>query len=694
MATTTGFVQRLTLLQDSNLTCAWVGPSPSSTEAVTVSMSAADTDEVVQYKRSLVEGLTEGLISRRVVEVSHPDDSAAAEQVWFPQPDAEPPVRVEGIEVTQGIQDLGQSIPLVAGKRTVIRVYLGHPGSPGITVRGGISVRRGPADVPFLIESENVAVLDPAEADNLPIKREDVDRSLNFVLPATDEGPLHIELVSVTDTNTNTGVAFSGDRRPVVWFHASAPLRLRVIGFRYTQDGVAHVPTPLDFALLQSWLERAFPIGQLILTQTVTDVTTEDVPFGCGDINSQLAALRVLDMDAGGDERTHYYGLVSDGGFFMRGCAAGIPQEPMPDTVASGPTGPGTWGWDLDGSYGDWYGAHELGHTLGRRHPGFCGESESDLDNYPFENGQLANGNDSFVGFDVGDPANGIAMRALPGTQWHDVMTYCARQWMSAYTYLGIRRRLDAEDALDPDGTSGPAPGARMMVAAPSGGRPDERFPHAVSPAPTVSQDGGDVSEAGAGDGPGVPVSVVATVNLTAASGEIRYVTPLERRRPMRGSGSDAVLQATGADGTVLGEFPVQVRLDSEILPGQDLHGLVDAVVEVDPAARTVELVVGSKVVDRYRVGGTAPQMRAVRAEATIEGLVVAGEASEAETATYAVQVSTDNGRSWQTVAVGRPTPSVEIDRSVYAPGQTVRVRVIATNGLDRSVALTDVFRT
>lgn len=694
MATTTGFVQRLTLLQDSTLSCAWIGPSPSSTEAVTVSMSATDTDEVVQHKRSLVDALAQGLISRRQVEVSHPDDSSAADQVWFPAPETDPPVRVEGIEVTQGIQDLGHSIPLVAGKRTVVRVYLGHPESPGITVRGEIAVRRGPADVPFLIPSDNVAVLDPAEAENLPIKREDVDRSLNFVLPATDEGPLHIELVSVTDTTTNAEVAFSGDRRPVVWFHASAPLRLRVIGFRYTQDGVAHVPTPLDFALLQSWLERAFPIGQLILTQTVTDVTADEVPFGCGDVNSQLAAIRALDMDAGGDERTHYYGIVSDGGFFMRGCAAGIPSDPKPDTVASGPTGPGTWGWDLDGSYGDWYGAHELGHTLGRRHPGFCGESESDLDNYPFENGQLANSNDSFVGFDVGDPANGIAMRALPGTQWHDVMTYCARQWLSAYTYLGIRRRLDAEDALDPDGTAGPVPGLRASAATPSGGRPDERFPHTATPAPRAPQDRRDVGEARTGTEPGVPVSVIATVNLTAVSGQIRYVTPLERRRPPKGSGSDAVVRATAADGTVLGEFPVEVRLDSEILPGQDLHGLVDAVVEIDPSARAVELIVGSQVVDRRRVGGTAPQMRAVRVEGSSEALVVAGEASEAEAATYAVQVSTDDGRTWQTVAVGRPTPSVEVDRSLYPPGQTVRVRVIATNGLERSVAQTDVFRT
>ena len=30
-------------------------------------------------------------------------------------------------------------------------------------------------------------------------------------------------------------------------------------------------------------------------------------------------------------------------------------------------------------------------------------------------------------------------MRALPGTAWHDVMTYCDNQWLSSFTYDGIR---------------------------------------------------------------------------------------------------------------------------------------------------------------------------------------------------------------------------------------------------------------
>ena len=546
-------------------------------------------------------------------------------------------------------------------------------------------MRTGPLDVPFLIPSENVVVLQPAEAGNLPVKREDVDRSLNFVLPATQEGPLSLEIASITDTVANADVTFSGDRRPGVWFHASAPLRLRVIGFRYAQGGVTHTPTPLDFALLQSWMARAYPAGTQFVTTTITDATAA-VEFSCGDINAQVAAMRTLDMDAGGDERTHYYGLVSDGGFFMRGCA-GVPAQPSPDAVGSGPTGPGTWGWDTDGSYGDWYGGHELGHTYGRRHPGFCGESQSDLDNYPFENGQLANGNDSFIGFDVGDPANGIAMRALPGTQWHDVMTYCSRQWLSAYTYLGIRRRLADEDALGPTGAPGAAPGPGAAPAFGSG-RADARFPQ-TAPRAREPEAGGAGQEAERL----VSLSVVGTANLTRRSGAIRYVNPLERPRGAKDVGHDAVLRVSDGAGKALGDYPVAVRLDSEIMPGEKIQGIIDAVIEVASTARLIELLIGEEVVDRHRIGGGAPRMRALRAEAVPHGMRVEGEAAEAEELTYTVQVSIDDGRTWQTVAVGLKTPSTDVDRSQFPPGQALKVRVIATNGLERSVVMTDAGR-
>jgi len=449
VAETTGFVQRLKWDAASAALIAYVGDDSANSEAFTIIEQAADSDETISAKRGMMRLLQHALLRGFQVVVTYPDSGAELSQVQTPVIDlTRNPVQLDAIEVTQAIQDLSQSIPLVVGKGTVVRVYLSNYSNASMTVSAELSLRRGPSDAPVAVASANTVILDPAQAGNLAAARSDAARSLNFVVPYTHtaEGPLRITIARITDVSTGNAVSIGRERRPVVRFIVSPPLRIRILGMRYQQGSppVAFVPSSLDFALLVSWLGRAYPVGQVISSQTVIDATASP-PFGCGDINAQVAAIRALDMSAGGDPRTHYYGIVSDGGFFMRGCAAGIPATADPSTVASGPTGPATWGWDFDGSYGDWYGGHELGHTFGRKHPGFCGETQDDLQNYPFANGQLADSADSFVGFDVGDPAQGLPMTALPGQSWHDVMTYCNYEWLSPYTYRGILNRLIAE---------------------------------------------------------------------------------------------------------------------------------------------------------------------------------------------------------------------------------------------------------
>jgi hypothetical protein len=79
-------------------------------------------------------------------------------------------------------------------------------------------------------------------------------------------------------------------------------------------------------------------------------------------LNSYLALGKLLRIIFTGEYgRYVYYGMVDDGGGFMRGKAAGIPG-----TIASDPTGSGRFAWDTDGSNGDSYGGHEIAHTCGR----------------------------------------------------------------------------------------------------------------------------------------------------------------------------------------------------------------------------------------------------------------------------------------------------------------------------------------
>jgi hypothetical protein len=450
MALTTGFVQQVTVLQGP-LACIWVGDSPTSAELLLIQVRTTDGDADITCKLTMLAVLVEAQVAGRQVSVGHADSSAEVTDVTLVAGDvAAQPLQLDAVEVTQAIQHLSQAVPLVAGKRTVVRLYLSQYASAPISVQGQIAVRQAPADPVVTVSSAATVTLDPAQAGDVAAKRDQATRSLNFVLPVTQtsEGPLLVTITSITDATTGAPLTLGGEVRPTVWFHFSPPLRVRLLGMRYQQGSppVTHIPSDLDFDLLVSWLTRAYPVGQVV-SERVLVTATPTPPFTCGAINAQLAAIRALDVGGGEDPLTHYYGVVSDAGFFMRGCAAGIPATPAPETVASGPAGSGSFGWDFDGSYGDWYGGHELGHTFGRKHPGFCGETKDDLDNYPYDKGQIGSSDASFAGFDVGDPVNSLPMVALPGVQWTDVMTYCNFQWLSAYTYQAVRLRLLAENA-------------------------------------------------------------------------------------------------------------------------------------------------------------------------------------------------------------------------------------------------------
>jgi hypothetical protein len=135
----------------------------------------------------------------------------------------------------------------------------------------------------------------------------------------------------------------------------------------------------------------------------------------------------------------------------------------------------------------------------------------------------------------------------------------------------------------------------------------------------------------------------------------------------------------------------VAVTLASEISPDGDQVGLVDAILRISTAAREVELLVGGQAVDRRRLGGRLPRARALRATAAgPQRISIVAEAEEPESGvTYAIQVSTD-GRTWNTIGVGLRTPRVEWDRVGHRPGQPIHVRLIATNGLQRAVVLSD----
>jgi hypothetical protein len=585
-----------------------------------------------------------------------------------------PIVFLDGLEVTQEVQDLAHSVPLVAGKTTIVRAYLRYPPS-AVSVRGELRIARSPFGPWRTISSLNVAVLDPSRSGGtlaqLRSRRANLDYSLNFMLPddMIGQGTLWLRMGGIRRATGTPLPSLAGLTIRTVTFDQAVPLRMRLVRLRYTMGNppVTHEPSATDVAFIGSWLRRAYPISRLDLTTTVTTATPAP-EFDAAQINAQLIAIRAVDVSTGTDARTHYYGMVADSGFFMRGLASDIPQTPQPGTVASGPTGPSGFSWDTDGSYGDWYGGHELGHTVGRFHAEFCGAVGGAP--YPFPNGQLSDADEAFVGIDVGDPALGLPMRIMGGITSHDVMSYCDNQWLSSFTYRGIYDRLVAEDAL-PAGAGGPAP----------------------APARTTA-DGADVSG----------MRVIGALNLTRTSGGITTVLPAADDGQTLAAGAqpyDVRVRVRGEDGEILDERAVPFVRSAIEDPDADVTGVVDATLPYVDGAAELELLVDGQVVDRHPVGGEVAAVGApMRTDSAGLGADASGgpvelrwDAPDAPPGQrYIVQLSDDGGTSWRTIAVGLAEPAITIPTDDLAADE-VMVRILATTGTGTTVVRTDSVR-
>ncbi len=591
-------------------------------------------------------------------------------------------IGLDGIEITQVIQNMSGSVPLIAAKTTWARAYLSSTITPSKTVTATLRIRNAATVASVDITASAPSVLTPGIS--LRARRESWTGSLNFLLPASivAAGTATYEVLSITDSATGQPLACMNCNFPkVVTFTTSPALRVRAIGLQYTTGTppVAFAPVAADFTLLSSWLLRAYPVPSIIFTNT-TIASTNTWPFACTDANAQLAAIRGNDVSNGTDSRTHYLGLAANGGGYMRGCASGIPTTADPTTVASAPTGnpvgpnaPINAIGDTDASFGDWYGGHELSHTFGRAHPGFCnGNSKDDL-SFPNPNGQISDDLGTDTGLDVGDAAAAIALSVLPGASHFDIMTYCNQpQWFSAYNFASVRTRLHDED------TSGASDGP--VAGAPKGAT------HRPQPAaPALKLENGRF------------IHVVATVDITAQTGKIRYVNPVKKAAPQEPSRLQAELRALTAQGQLIATYKVTLRKDTDVPPREHQTALIDAAVPYSEKIGRIQLVLTDKVNDEFRAGQQLPPSPGpAKLERIAKGVTSPAPGFDyllrwkpvtmpGDHITYTVEASDDDS-NWLTIGIGIIKPLLGITRE---NANSRFLRVTATNGFRNSEPVT-----
>jgi hypothetical protein len=335
---------------------------------------------------------------------------------------------------------------------------------------------------------------------------------------------------------------------------------------------------------------------------------------------------------SGEDPRTVYYGVVDDGGGFMRGKALDIPS-----TIAAGPSGSDTWGWDTDGSYNDWYGGHEIGHTRNRFHAEFCGAGGGAA--YPYTSGRISpatSGNTAIYGFD-------ITTRAIYGPTWKDVMTYCSNQWVSDFTYEGIRSYLvgvgEQTEALE-------------MVTA-------DDF---------------------------LAVMGMASLTSNTANLESVYQVTQSATVPLPDPGDWTIALVDAADSD-LATFSFQ---PDELTDGEESPTRPAVIAELVPwSAGTVKVEIRyqGQVKDSRSVSANAPT---VTMDTPTAGHLLAdgpftaswsGSDADGDPLTYSLLYSNDGGPNWETLATGLAEQQLELNTD-NLPGGSGMLRVLVSDGL------------
>jgi hypothetical protein len=161
-------------------------------------------------------------------------------------------------------------------------------------------------------------------------------------------------------------------------------------------------------------------------------------------------------------------------------------------------------------------------------------------------------------------------------------------------------------------------------------------------------------------------------------------------------------------DGTSLTE-PVVFKPDVCREEGTDETGLVDTVLTIDPAAASIELLLDEDPVAVFEAGGEPRAAEGLRVERAAAGTArvdgagppadeavltwqdptAAGAGARGAGPRYAVQASTDGGRTWDTLSVGATNTSLPLDVEQFSDAEQVRFRVLTTNGFSQAITTT-----
>ncbi len=575
------------------------------------------------------------------------------------------PVQVDlvatGLEVTQAVQDLNNSVRLVAKKRTFVRFHVRSALGGAVPATARLTVYQGAQSTVLTpINGSAGKVFIPANP-----ARGVVGQSFLFELPsyhATGTVHLYAEiktLAGMTDVNVSNNV-----RNTIVNFEAAPALNIVVWRVIYNFQGQTYYTPATHIMKMIDWLKRVYPTHSInfymrdlkwatLQRQWVVDPNTGQGSWQatsptCSKLNSLLKMQWSFDRAAGLiSSSTRYYAMVNDTHAFMRGCA------PIGGKVGSGPTGTNTQGWDFDGAYGDWYGGHELGHSFGRGHANFCGAEGGPA--YPYVSGWISPmviGPNAIYGFDRGAwGVSGSSWTVYPPT-WTDMMTYCSNVWISDFTYEALLNHFQGDSSLAAQEIAAPNAADRLLVNG------------SIDPATNVVE--------------------LTTLWVVPDAAEIEPPIPGPYALVLRGADGDKLARYSFTPAEIHGGPLLQPSGPRDV----ELLSISEFVPYVAGATR-VDIEGPGDVVLKTVTAGAAPPTVTLLAPnggetLTEDPVAVTWQAADADgdPLTFAVQFTADNGVTWQIAAQGITETTTLIPRANLTAGATARFRVWVSDGI------------
>lgn len=343
-------------------------------------------------------------------------------------------VEMIGLEVTQGIQNLMNTVPMIDGRSTFVLAHL-RGNTKGITPpQAKLVVNREGVELGELTGTYVGPELTPNE---LPLKsyKNKLVGYLLFALPvAWSSGSIQIELRSDAENficKEPAPGAVVGDCAVEFEFEEQTPIGLTIVPVQ--RKGKAPSPAQIQKAIDQ--VLSTYPVASVAATIYAPAMRLSTAPITMDDfaeVNEKLRKLRVGDgcsKDSYSEDepaacRNIYVALMVD------------QPKGGRDKVING-TAPEP-GYVLT-SYlvGSFVVPHELGHALNAHHTR-CSDEEDVDRKYPYENGYISptkTGPTAFFGFDIKD-------QKRKGPTAQDLMCDEA-VWPSDYTWAKLRRLIE-----------------------------------------------------------------------------------------------------------------------------------------------------------------------------------------------------------------------------------------------------------